>query len=232
MKVSIAAVTALFLGTLGSAHMQMSYPPPFRSKYNPYTTNVDYDMNSPLSASGSNYPCKGYHSLLDTPQGKSVVTWQPGQTYNMTIVGGATHAGGSCQASLSYDRGASWTVIHSYIGGCPLKSTWSFTLPADTPAGDTVLFAWSWFNKIGNREMYMNCAHVTIAGGGGREASAAEDYEKRGPGDSFGSRPAIFAANVGRGCGTSEGCDVKFPAPGPDVDLASSRTCPPTGRCG
>ncbi|EHK43392.1 hypothetical protein TRIATDRAFT_85794 [Trichoderma atroviride IMI 206040] len=31
------------------------------------------------------------------------------------------------------------------------------TLPNDTPAGDA-LFAWTRFNKIGNRERYMNCA--------------------------------------------------------------------------
>ncbi|KAJ3495381.1 hypothetical protein NLG97_g3435 [Lecanicillium saksenae] len=84
---------------------------------------------------------------------------------------------------------------------------------------DNVLFAWSWFNKIGNREMYMNCAHVTIAGG--------RSLAKRSPADPFGSRPSMFAANVGRGCGTTEGCDLKFPKPGPDVDTASSKLCGP-----
>ncbi len=224
MKVALFATTATFMGTLSSAHMQMSWPPPFRSKYNPYTTDIDYNMNSPLDANGDNYPCKGYQSLLGTPQGASVVTWKAGQTYNMTIVGGATHGGGSCQASLSYDHGASWTVIHSYIGSCPLMSNWSFTLPNDTPAGDA-LFAWSWFNKIGNREMYMNCAHVTIGAGSGGSTS------RRGAGDPFGSRPAIFVANVNDGCGTAENCDLEFPDPGPDVDNASSGTCPPVGSC-
>ena len=224
MKVSLFATTVTVMGTLSSAHMQMSWPPPFRSKYNPYTTDIDYNMNSPLDANGDNYPCKGYQSLLGTPQGPSVVTWQAGQTYNMTIVGGATHGGGSCQASLSYDRGVSWTVIHSYVGSCPLMANWSFTLPNDTPAGDA-LFAWSWFNKIGNREMYMNCAHVTIGAGGGGSTF------RRGAGDPFGSRPAIFAANVNDGCGTAENCDLEFPNPGPDVDDASSGTCPPVGNC-
>ncbi|OAA53171.1 hypothetical protein ISF_09012 [Cordyceps fumosorosea ARSEF 2679] len=229
MKAALAALTVLCLGELSSAHMQMSWPPPFRSKYNPYTTSVDYNMNSPLDANGDNFPCKGYQSLLGTPQGQSVVTWQPGQSYNMTIVGGATHGGGSCQASLSYDRGATWTVVHSYIGGCPLTANWVFTLPNDTPTGDTVLFAWSWFNKIGNREMYMNCAHVTIAGGGGGGGGGSNS--KRDAGDAFASRPAMFVANVNNGCGTSEGCDVDFPEPGPDVDNISSKTCPPVGNC-
>ncbi|XWX00508.1 hypothetical protein V2A60_008528 [Cordyceps javanica] len=226
MKTSILSVSGVALGlaTISHAHMQMSWPPPFRSQYNPYTTDVDYSMTSPLDASGDNFPCKGYQSLLGTPQGGSVVTWQPGQAYNMTIVGAATHSGGSCQASLSYDRGATWTAIHSYIGGCPLTSDWHFTLPNDTPAGDNVLFAWSWFNKVGNREMYMNCAHVTIAPG-------TSSNSRRDPSDPFSSRPAMFAANVNDGCSTAESCDLEFPQPGPDVNEASSGTCPPIGSC-
>lgn len=205
------------------AHMQMSSPAPFRSKHNPYTTNVDYDMNGPLSSNGGNFPCKGYHKLLDTPQGRSVATWYPGGNYTFSVEGGATHAGGSCQASLSYDRGRTFTVVWSYIGRCPLKTNWPFTLPNDTPAGEA-LFAWTWFNNIGNREMYMNCAHVTI---GARD----QDDEQQSPSDPFGSRPSIFVANVGNGCSTLEGSDVKFPKPGPDLSLDSGRTAPPRGSC-
>lgn len=38
-------------------------------------------------------------------------------------------------------------------------------IPAETPSG-TTLFAWSWFNHSGNREMYNNCAVVEVTGGG------------------------------------------------------------------
>lgn len=60
--------------------------------------------------------------------------------------GSATHAGGSCQASLSYDRGATWKVMTSYIGGCvgiqPGGSqSFSFTVPSDAPGGEA-LFGW------------------------------------------------------------------------------------------
>ncbi|KAJ6784568.1 hypothetical protein PWT90_06488 [Aphanocladium album] len=235
MQLPISFSAAIGLATLASAHMQMSNPPPFRSKHNPYTTNVDYDMNSPLSASGSNYPCKGYHNLLNTPQGRSVVTWQAGGSYSLSVEGSATHNGGSCQASLSYDGGRTFKAIHSWIGGCPLKSTWPFTLPNDTPAGEAV-FAWTWFNNIGNREMYMNCAHVTIKGRGARaEGEMLVDgnvsLNDRSPSDPFNSRPANFIANVGNGCSTVEGADVQFPKPGPDVDNVSSKTSPPRGNC-
>lgn len=211
---------AAFIGlvAVAQAHMEMVWPPPFRSRYNPYTTDIDYSMTNPLSQSGSDFPCKGYQSLYDTAQGASVVTWTPGQSLNWTLTGSATHNGGSCQVSLSYDRGSTWTVLHSYIGGCPLTPTWDFVLPNDTPAGDA-LFAFTWNNNLGNRELYMNCAHVTIASGGGSANPP------------FSSRPATFFANNGNGCTTVETKDVLYPNPGPDVDNISTGTAAPVGTC-
>ncbi|KAG5937240.1 hypothetical protein E4U53_000045 [Claviceps sorghi] len=220
-------LTALALAASSQAHMEMSNPPPLLSKFNKYTTSSDYDMTSPLHADGSNFPCKNHQRVLGTPQGQPVAQWIPGKSYSMTITGGAAHDGGSCQASLSFDKGASWKVIHSYIGNCPIQgeSSYGFTLPGDTPSG-TALFAWTWFNKIGNREMYMNCAVIDIVGSGKKQK------KKRGTAASLAARPAMFVANVGNGCGTVEGRDVMFPNPGPDVDLQSKNTAPPTGQCG
>ncbi|PNY29447.1 Uncharacterized protein TCAP_00638 [Tolypocladium capitatum] len=210
MKTSFMSLAAALLGlaSFSQAHMQMKDPPPFRSKFNKFTTSVDYDMTSPLNAGGSNFPCKGYHKLLGTAQGKPVTEWVPGQSYSMTITGGTPHNGGSCQASVSFDKGSIWTVIHSYIGHCPVMgdSSYQFTLPSDTPAGD-MLFAWTWFNQIGNREMYMNCAAITVKGGG---------KKRRGASNPISSRPNMFVGNVGNGCGTTEGRDLLFPNPGPD----------------
>lgn len=220
MKISCLKIL-LALGSLTQAHMQMSWPPPFRSMFNPYTEDIDYSMTSPLSSDGSDYPCKSYLQLFDTRQGQSVVTWQPGQTYNFTLAGTVLHAGGSCQASMSFDRGRRWKVIHSYIGKCPLKSDWHFTLPNDTPSGDAI-FAWTWFNNLGNREMYMNCARVTI---GKRSVDAGD------PPGTFSERPGMFVANVGNGCTTTEGRDLAFPKPGPDVVYDSNNTYPPSGQC-
>jgi hypothetical protein len=218
----------LGLAALASAHMEMKYPPPFKSKYNTFAgQDIDYSMTSPLKPDGSDFPCKGYQSLLGTKEGSSVVTWTPGQKYNMTITGQTNHGGGSCQASLSYDKGKSFTVVHSYIGSCPPMgdSDWSFTLPDDTPSGDA-LFAWSWFNQIGNREMYMNCAHVTIAGGGKSSKAKRDD-----PSVSLNSRPAMFVANVGNGCSTPANKDLVFPDPGPDTDKKTSKPAGPLGKC-
>ncbi|KAL7819753.1 lytic polysaccharide monooxygenase [Trichoderma gracile] len=223
MKFTQAIVAAVLgLATAVHGHMEMKDPPPFRSKYNPNAgQDIDYSMTAPLQASGADYPCKGYQKLLGTPEGKSVATWAPGGSYGFTITGSANHGGGSCQASLSYDQGKTWKVIHSYVGGCPPQqdSNWNFTVPTDAPAGDA-LFAWTWFNQIGNREMYMNCAAVTIGGSKKRAASALAD------------RPDMFVANVGNGVCTYEGKDVLFPNPGSDVDNKSQGTAPPgQGTC-
>lgn len=230
MKASLSSMAVALVASLSlvSAHMEMTWPPPLRSKHNTFTTNVDYDMVNPLNADGSNFPCKGYLNLLGTPQASPVTIFQAGQSYKLTVGGGANHAGGSCQASLSFDGGKTFTVIKSFVGGCPPagSSDWDFTVPADVPSKDDAIFAWSWFNRIGNREMYMNCAVVSTRG-------AAQGVRAQQPAVAYSSRPALFVANVANGCATTEGSDVQFPNPGPDVARIGSQTLPPVGgTCG
>ncbi|RAL02226.1 uncharacterized protein BO80DRAFT_424144 [Aspergillus ibericus CBS 121593] len=197
-----------------SGHIQMSNPYPIRSPLDPNgdESKKDYSYTNPLSSSGSDFPCKGYAK----DPFRSVATYSPGGEYDLELQGSATHDGGSCQISLSYDQGENFQVIHSMLGGCPLTESYKFTIPADAPSGDALL-TWTWFNKIGNREMYMNCAQVTIGG----DAHSAK--QKR---DSFSSLPPIFIANVnGPGqCTTIEGDDVNFPLPGPSVEGSVSGT--------
>lgn len=214
---------------LAAAHMEMSEPAPFRSKFNKAATNIDYSNTAPLSADGSNFPCKGYHVDLGTPAGAPTASYAPGSTQKFTIVGGAAHGGGSCQASLSYDGGRTFTVIKSIIGGCPLQSSYDFTVPADAKPG-TAIFAWTWFNQLGNREMYMNCAPVTITGGNTKREVAKRENKKRAA--AFSARPGLFTANIGNGCKTLESADVTFPNPGPDVQDNGGKQSPPTGSCG
>lgn len=106
-----AFFTILALMATVHGHMEMSFPPPFRSKFNKLADagKVDYSMTAPLSGAAQ-FPCKGYQSDIGTPGGASVVTWNAGDKTNFTIVGGAAHGGGSCQAALSYDGGKSFTV--------------------------------------------------------------------------------------------------------------------------
>lgn len=213
---------------LAAAHMEMSDPAPFRSKSNPNAgQNIDYSMTAPLDASGANFPCKGYHVDLGTPAGKPTKEYTAGQSASMTIIGSAVHGGGSCQVSLSSDKGKTFKVIHSWIGDCPVagSGTFPFNIPSDTPSGEYLL-AWTWFNKIGNREMYMNCAAVTIKG-------ASAKFKRAAAAVAFSARPDIFVANVGNGCSTLEGKDLDLPQPGPDADVTkkSTNTAPGVGKC-
>ncbi|KAK4159466.1 hypothetical protein QBC43DRAFT_327126 [Cladorrhinum sp. PSN259] len=225
------ALVALLAGAqLATAHIQIMEPAPFRSKFNPNVAPImtpDYEYKDPLLASGANYPCKGYHVDLGTPVGKSVATYAPGSSYKFVTDGTASHGGGSCQVSLSYDRGKTFTVIQSIIGGCPLASSYPFTIPSDAPEGEAI-WAWTWSNKIGNREQYMNCAAVTISKG----AKKRDEVEKRASAP-FSSRPALFVANLATTtCQVEETIDVVFPNPGPDVINNGGNLKPPKGDCG
>lgn len=167
-------------------------------------------MTSPLVASGT-YPCKGYIASPDDVTMTPITSWSAGGTYNYTVAGTATHGGGSCQLVMSYDYGKTWQVIFSYIGGCMVEgSTTEFTLPSDAPNGEA-MFGWNWFNRLGNREMYQNCAVVTITNGGGGLSPSVY--------------PAPFVANAGvNECSTIENQDPVFPEPGPNVKYGGAYT--------
>jgi hypothetical protein len=203
-------------------HMEMAWPYPLHSKFNPKNdyTNIDYSMTNPLFADGSNFPCKGYQN--DRPIDVTA-TYTAGETYNMTLSGTATHGGGSCQISLSYDNGATFRVIKSLIGGCPLTPTFDFTIPSYAPAGGALL-AWSWQNYEGNREFYMNCAEIDIVSGTTRR-------QRRQTFSSFDQLPYIWKANLEgiNDCTTDEGENPVYPNPGPDVvyDNGMSASDPP-----
>ncbi|KAG5998683.1 hypothetical protein E4U43_002383 [Claviceps pusilla] len=214
-------LSILAWAVLTTAHIEMTYPAPFRSKYNRYSTDIDDKITDPLESDGLDFPCKGYHALMDKPQGRSVATWQLGQTYTVSLEGHNSYKIGSCQLSLSYNKGRNWTAIQSYIGGCPLKPHWQFTLPADASTGHA-LFAWTWFNRLGKQEMWMNCAHVTI------QKSTLSPNRTSLP---FHKRPKMFVANVGNNCTTLQNLDVQFPSPGPDVVSDSDKTAAPVGDC-
>ncbi|KAJ5714622.1 uncharacterized protein N7483_011803 [Penicillium malachiteum] len=236
----VALFCTLLAGT-ASAHMQMMKPYPIRSPLNKDSTGQkDYSYTNPLQPSGADYPCKGYaNDPFD-----SQATYQPGQSYDMELDGSATHDGGSCQLALTYDKGKTFKVIESMLGTCPTPKKYNFQIPSDAPSGEALL-AWTWFNKVGNREMYMNCAMVTIGGStNGNNTDAGTDHIENMPAEhgksedkkaahpplematrdvgkktAFNSLPELFVANVGQEgkCVTVEGETVDFPEPGDDV---------------
>ncbi|KAE8372468.1 hypothetical protein BDV26DRAFT_301892 [Aspergillus bertholletiae] len=212
-------VAAIASASTALAHMEMIRPYAMKSQYDPKNdwSNIDYDNTSPLDSNGANFPCRGHHK--DTPW-RTVATYTAGQTDYMELAPGNNHHGGSCQISLSYDNGQTFRVIESYMGGCPLSLKWDFEVPASAPSGKA-LFAWSWFNIEGNREMYMNCAQVEIQGGSGSSAA-------------FDQLPEIFEANIGNGCQTVEGKETVFAHPGSSVGYGGnvSPGAAPFPKCG
>ncbi|KAG0130673.1 hypothetical protein HOY82DRAFT_486448 [Tuber indicum] len=215
MKTSFSALAALAAALLlssANAHVNLKSPVPFRTSTQAPQNAIqqDFDMKAPLDKSGSNFPCKGYHK--DAQGTQPLVDWPAGSTQTMSFDGSATHGGGSCQVSFSEDGGNTWKVGKSFVGGCPLKDI-SFTVPKETKNGP-VFVAWTWFNNVGNREMYMNCAAVTITGGG----------------QGLSAYPDMFKANIGNDCTTETG-DLAFPDPGKNVE-GSGGVPPVGGGCG
>lgn len=181
--------------------------------------------NSPLDAGGADFPCKGV--AYDSSVQANVMN--KGESQPLNLMGSAVHGGGSCQISLTTDlepsKDSVWKVIKSWEGGCPVQgmdgnypenanleipSDLEFEIPDDVPAGKYTL-AWTWFNRIGNREMYMNCAPAEAVGSGGDESS-------------FNALPDMFVANIGNGCTTPDSVDIAFPNPGQYVERLGDGT--------
>jgi len=68
--------------------------------------------------------------------------------------------------------------------------------------------AWTWLNKIGNREFYMNCAPVTVSGGSDDDAFTN-------------GLPDMFVANIPGECTTGEGVP-EYPNPGDSVEISKA----------
>ncbi|TGO86228.1 hypothetical protein BPOR_0322g00080 [Botrytis porri] len=233
---SKASIVALALVAVSNAHMIMTSPVPY---------GVDTLNNSPLEASGADFPCKQRDGVYAVTTQN---TMELGGSYDLAFKGSAVHGGGSCQVSITYDEtpsaSSTFKVIHSIVGGCPMKNiagnngdnkdavdpdTYNFTIPSTLPAGKATL-AWTWFNKVGNREMYMNCAPVTLTGGSSKRSDLiARDQA------AFSALPDMFTANIGNGCSTADSKDVAFPNPGDSVEYdggsTASATAAPTGSC-
>lgn len=96
--------------------------------------------------------------------------------------------------------------------GFDCVNTFNFTIPEGVKNGQATL-AWTWFNNVGNREIYMNCVAVDITGG--TDNSSMADF------------PDIFLANLGAAYGsgkTDDYVNVKFPNPGKYVTTKIATT--------
>ncbi|KAH8727622.1 hypothetical protein GQ44DRAFT_92179 [Phaeosphaeriaceae sp. PMI808] len=220
-KTSILASLLAIAPMPASAHMFMRKPVPYG--------NPD---NGPLEASGANFPCKG----VAYTGGKN--DWVVGSKQRIEMGGTAVHGGGSCQVSVTTDKAptksSKWKVIHSVHGGCPAPPKeggnyaegsppaslgFDFTVPTEVPNGELAM-AWTWFNRIGAREMYMVCAPVTVTGGASDQAL-------------FNALPDMAIANIASQgtCKTKEGSDYLFENPGKYITVGEKGLGPLIPLC-
>lgn len=182
-----------------------------------------------------------------------------GQPQVIDFQGQATHGGGVCQLSLTTDtpptKDSVFKVIHSIVGGCPSTNPgnvgtdpfgfgadkFTFSIPKVVPAGKNYTLAWTWFNKIGHREMYMNCVPITVPSSTQRrsfEDANSGALEERDS-DAMANLPDMFRANigpVGKGCASPvSGSVIDIPKEnlGTSIQrIGSEPLVPPIGNCG
>ncbi|KAI1075258.1 lytic polysaccharide monooxygenase [Whalleya microplaca] len=207
------AKVAFTAGLIASvrAHMVMTSPKPFSGTLS----------NSPLDAGGADFPCK-FTSAYTASEGP-VNSYPLGSQQTLSLMGSAVHGGGSCQVVLSYDKAPTkdsvFKVIHSIEGGCPAKDmsnnypedpnfidpyTYAYSIPTDIPAGEATI-GWTWLNRIGNREFYMNCGRVQLTGTGGDKAN-------------FDKLPDMVVLNIEGKPTTTENYDIVYKDAGSSVE--------------
>lgn len=226
---TIAAVCSL--AAVANAHMFLASPVRFTS---PAATN------GPITS--ANFPCQ---ATSGTTYSGTTTDMALGSDQPLEFEGQSVHGGGSCQVSITYDESptssSTWKVITSIEGGCVARDTvgnlgsdtsataadpytYNFTVPDNIPTGKAVL-AWTWFNKVGNREMYMQCASIELTGTSGDQTN-------------YDSLPDMFKANLddeADSCHTQADSDVQFPNPGDVVQKLNGATdafMPPTPTSG
>jgi hypothetical protein len=137
----------------------MSYPPSRRNQLSEYYVNtglVNYNLRSPLDVSPDffSFPCKGF------PKGPVVATFEKNEI-TISLEGTATHGGGHCQFGISYDD-KNFVVLKTVLNDCLLDTmSYSYEIPKYA-RGDNITVFWTWINRIGNREYYMECADVNV----------------------------------------------------------------------
>ncbi|KAJ2718492.1 hypothetical protein GGI07_005730, partial [Coemansia sp. Benny D115] len=152
---------------------------------------LDFNLNTPIGSGGNIIApiCK-----YPTPWSQPTETWTAGQSVTVSFVPwGATHGGGHCEFSISYDGGKTFVVVYQVLrtcfftgipaaGGMDTVRDYTFTLPANLPGASNAIFAWTWVNAVGNREFYNNCGDIAIKGPAGSYTGKRMTIANYGPG--------------------------------------------------
>ncbi|KAH8883553.1 hypothetical protein GQ53DRAFT_663542, partial [Thozetella sp. PMI_491] len=224
LYLDVVVSVGVLLAARTRAHMVMNTPKPFL-----FDQGDEAGTNrNPLSAFTNPFPCQGKFGASEVTTisagGYQLVNFT-GSTQHS---GGSCQFSISYDDPQVVDA-HNYKVIYTIIGGCPLQSTdgkdvggmesfgrpdglhcgndhdlncirlFNVPIPKELKNGKAT-FTWTWFNNVGNKEMYMNCAPVEIIGG-----SDNLDY--------INALPHVFVANIANQTIPGDGI-VNIPTPG------------------
>ncbi|WAO91137.1 Hypothetical protein NCS54_00859000 [Fusarium falciforme] len=218
---SLITLSALAISS-ALAHVIMVEPHPFNLDTAPF---VQVDPLGPDAP----FPCQGRTQHAEEVTKVTAGTTQKVKFWGSAVhAGGSCQFSISHGKDPSKDV-KGWRTIYSIIGGCPAEAQGNIPSIAKDPQGrehgpecgndsgkecirefdipipkdmqnGPAIFAWTWFNKLGNREMYMVCAPIEVVGG--KDDSSFVD-----------TLPPPFVANIPGQCTTGQGV-LGFPEPG------------------
>ncbi|KAH7121409.1 hypothetical protein EDB81DRAFT_913586 [Dactylonectria macrodidyma] len=222
MRPSMSFLTASALVAQAAAHVIMIEPHPYNLDTPPFA------QVWPLTADLWPWPCQGMHDIEEVTTVTAGST-QTVRFWGSAVHGGGSCQFSIAYGDIPPDDVSEWHTIYTIIGGCPAEAagnipttetdmhgrengpqcgndsgtecTRQFTIPIPKQMNNgPAIFSWTWFNKIGNREMYMTCAPINIVGGTGDDAF-------------IDTLPPIFRANIPGECESGDGI-IGFPDPG------------------
>ncbi|KAG8160498.1 hypothetical protein KVR01_010034 [Diaporthe batatas] len=181
---------ALLVGiaTVANGHGIMIEPRPYNLHEAPL------QQVAPLGAELP-FPCQGRTEHADNRTTLTAGTTQTVKFWISAVHGGGSCQFSLTYDNPPPADPSQWKTIYTIIGDCPAKAAgniptietdqdgresgpqcgnsdgeecvrqFEVPIPAGIKNSDSATFAFTWFNKIGNREMYMTCAPVSIVGG-------------------------------------------------------------------
>jgi hypothetical protein len=234
--------------TVARGHGIMIEPRPYNLETAPLQQVAPLDEKLP-------FPCQGRFEHVEKRTTLTAGTSQTVKFWISAVHGGGSCQFSVTYDYPPHADPKKWKTIYTIIGDCPAKAKgnlptvgmdkdgrengpqcgnssgeecvrqYDIPIPPGLANSENATFAWSWWNKIGNREYYQSCAPVSIVGG-------ADDKEF------MDSLPPVFQANIPGRCTTGEsGTVLNIPNPGkfgivnvePDALAKGNGNCPAAG---
>ncbi|KAK4209450.1 hypothetical protein QBC37DRAFT_294553 [Rhypophila decipiens] len=237
--VSVALAAIALFAPLASSHIIMSLPQPYNFKTDPFVQKDPLDGDSfKFPCQGRGHTVDSDITTVVAGGAPMPVTFtgtaaHGGGSCQFSVSYDDPQAAGGWNASSKFK------TIYTLIGGCPassagnLKDSGTGALDnADGPhcgndsgkecireflipfpkflKNGPAVFSWTWHNRVGNHEIYQNCAPIIITGG-----TEDESEIEALPEIFLGNLPAVQTDVPGyKPCHLGQGQTVNYPNPG------------------